>query len=382
MQKSTAARRPPRVAFIRRGGLSHSNPSLLAALRRARPDFDFVDIDLDAFIRRDPLFRARCVIGALREYGPGSLWGVARLRYRMLRNAAAYDSMRARILRRLAGEDWLCTIQTQSLWNGATGRQPHLVYTDHASRARAEVDWDDGNGAPSARWLEREAKVYLSADHVFTYGSNIRDILIARYGVPTDRVSCGGTGPNIVPMQTPSTDRARYARRAILFVGFDWERKGGPTLLAAFRRLKDVMPDATLTIVGPRPAEAEGVPGVALAGRVNKRDLEDLYHRASCFCTPSRMEPFGNVFVEALHFALPVVATRIGGIGDVVVDGVNGRRIPPGDAEALAEALRSVLADPDATRSMGEASLARAADFTWDLVATRILDRAPRAATG
>ncbi len=366
-----------RALFVRRARFSHVNQSLLAALRRQCPQVAFDDLDLDRLLPFRSLAFQRCVLGAVSEYGLGSLRNRDLLRYRVLRSRAFHRIAGQLIRTRLASGDYAFTVQTQSLFNAADGRVPNLIYTDHAALAREAGPWDEGLGDPSPAWLDLETRTYQDAAHVFTFGNRVRQVLVERYGIAPDRVSCAGTGANVVPDSPPELEPARYARQNILFAGIEWERKGGPDLLAAFRLLQDRLPEATLTIVGCTPTEAYDVPGCSVLGRVSLAELARLYQSASCFCVPSRHEPFGNVFVEAGHFGLPVVATRVGEIGDVVRDGVNGFRVPPSDPAALSQALWKVLHDPASAGRMGAAGIVATRNYTWDMVATRILAKAP-----
>ena len=121
----------------------------------------------------------------------------------------------------------------------------------------------------------------------------------------------------------------------LLFVGYDWKRKGGPTLLEAWEQIHRRRPDSQLHIVGCRPDSARGLPGVTVHGRLNKADPRDyaklihLYDHASMFFMPSRQEAFGMVFCEAAAYGLPVVATDTGGVPTVVDDGRTGILLPP-----------------------------------------------------
>lgn len=366
-----------RALFVRRAKFSHVNQSLLSALRRQRPDIQFDDVDLDDLIpAKSPAFLG-CIMGAVAEYGPSCLRNRNRLRFSVLRSRAYYRLSQRLIRERSLSGDYLFTVQTQSLFNAANGRVPNLIYTDHAALAREASQWDEGLGEPSPAWLELEAEIYADAAHVFTFGNRVRRVLIERYGMPEERVTCAGTGANVMPDTPPDLSPARYAGRSILFAGIEWERKGGPDLLAAFRILRSRLPDATLTVLGCSPPEAQGIPGCRALGRLPLPDLARHYRDASCFCVPSRHEPFGNVFVEAGHFGLPVVATRVGEIGDVVHDGRNGYRVPPGDPTALADALWQVLHDPKAASRMGQAGTVITADYTWDKVAEKMLAQAP-----
>lgn len=366
-----------RALFVRRAQFSYVNESLLAALRRARPDLDFDDLDVDELLSLRSFAFQKCILGAIAEYGPRSLRSRKQLRFCFMRSTSFYRTTQRLIRAKATAKDYAFTVQTQSLFNAASGKVPNLIYSDHASLARESSAWDEGLGDPSQVWLALEAEIYRDAAHIFTFGSRVRRVLIDRYGLAADKVSTCGTGANILPQTPPDFDLARYARRNILFAGIEWERKGGPELLAAFKILRRRLPDVSLTIVGCRPTEAAGVPGCETLGRVSKPELARLYEAGSCFCVPSRHEPFGNVFVEAGHFGLPVVATTVGEIGDVVHDGINGFRVPPSNPDALAEALWRVLHEPQSARQMGQAGKQLTADYNWDVVAARILAHAP-----
>jgi glycosyltransferase involved in cell wall biosynthesis len=122
---------------------------------------------------------------------------------------------------------------------------------------------------------------------------------------------------------------------------------------------------------------------------VDRATAVELYSHAAVFCCPSVYEPFGLINLEAMACETPVVATAVGGIQEVVVDGETGRLIPvdlvehdgvvePRDPEGfardLARALNALLADPALRRTMGVKGRQRAeAFFSWAAVARRTL---------
>lgn len=120
----------------------------------------------------------------------------------------------------------------------------------------------------------------------------------------------------------------------LLFVGYDWQRKGGDIALEAWRELRRRTGDAEFHIVGCTPKAARGLDGVFLHGRLNKSDPEDfallgrLYDSASLFFMPSREEAFGMVFCEASAYGVPSVSTITGGIPTVIIDGETGLLLP------------------------------------------------------
>ncbi len=185
-------------------------------------------------------------------------------------------------------------------------------------------------------WREQWAwqnRVFRHARIVFAASNWARAAIIRYHGVAPDRVVTVGFGASIdVPVaQVPATQRDE---KTLLFVGYDWERKGGPLLMAAFRRLRQVMPDVRLTIAGCRPVLDE--PGVTVLGPVDKDVLRGLYARAAIFVMPSLYEPFGMVYLEAMCFGLPVVALCRNASPEIIVDGLNGALCADDSPDTLA----------------------------------------------
>jgi glycosyltransferase involved in cell wall biosynthesis len=104
-------------------------------------------------------------------------------------------------------------------------------------------------------------------------------------------------------------------------------------------------------------------------GFVPHDELQQLYARAAVIACPSRREGFGVACLEAMAHGRPVVATRVGGLLDLVVDGETGIVVPPRDPAALRSALERLLVDPDLRRKLGSAGRDRArTHFSWERV--------------
>jgi phosphatidyl-myo-inositol alpha-mannosyltransferase len=164
----------------------------------------------------------------------------------------------------------------------------------------------------------------------------------------------------------------------ILFIGQAVERKGLPVLLRAFEALRDHVP-ATLTLVGASASEIAPMllddRGVHALGKVSEDEKHAELARADVLCAPSlRGESFGMVLTEAFAASTPVVASDIPGYRDVARDGIDGLLVPPGDALALAEALRAMALDPTQRLTMAAAARERAERFSWAHVAEEVAD--------
>ena len=164
-------------------------------------------------------------------------------------------------------------------------------------------------------------------------------------------------------------------RPVVGFVGRIEPRKGPLDLVQAAPQIRAAMPDVRIVVVGDDPYDsapdyaarvraAEGVEQIPWVpdGAAVMRHLDVLV-------APSRQEPFGTVLAEAMAAGTPVVATRVGGLAEVVVDGVTGRLVTPGDPAELAAAVLEVLAD---RARMGAAARVHAQRFGADAYADRL----------
>ncbi|WP_326540116.1 glycosyltransferase [Pseudorhodoferax sp.] len=169
---------------------------------------------------------------------------------------------------------------------------------------------------------------------------------------------------------------------------------GLPTALQAFALLRRQHPQARLTIAGSGPQEAElrelartlGVAdAVRFPGRIDHAQMPALYADADVALNPSTADNMPNSVLEAFASGVPVVSTDVGGVPDVVDDGVQGLLVPAGDAAAMAAAMHRVLCDDELSKRLVEAGLERARSWGWPRVRTQWLAayrRAVAAGTG
>lgn len=133
------------------------------------------------------------------------------------------------------------------------------------------------------------------------------------------------------------------------------------------------VPHTRLAIIGDGPARAalgarfSGLP-VKFVGYLQGDALSSAYASADCFVFPSSHETFGLVVTEALASGTPVVAYRVGGVEDVVEEGVTGFSYAVGDIKGLVDGVRQIAADPDRRAAMGRAARALAETLSWSSV--------------
>jgi glycosyltransferase involved in cell wall biosynthesis len=179
------------------------------------------------------------------------------------------------------------------------------------------------------------------------------------------------------PLVDAPWERAGVAPRApvIGFVGRIEPRKGVVDLIAAAPAIRASAPDAQIVIVGDDPwgAFPEYLAEVRAATDVIhvpwQENAAGLMRHLDVLVAPSHQEPFGTVLSEAMAVGTPVVATRVGGLAEVVDDGVTGLLVEPGDLDALAAAVLEVL---DRREAMGAAARQAARRFGADAYADRV----------
>lgn len=166
-----------------------------------------------------------------------------------------------------------------------------------------------------------------------------------------------------------------HHRPAVFFLGRHEERKGLEVLLAALRRAEL---DVSCWVAGEGPdtkrlqAQYAGDDRIEWLGRITDAERNARLRGASVFCAPSlHGESFGVVLIEAMAAGTPVVASSLDGYRNVATDGVDALLVPPGDPDAVAAALRRVLADPTLATRLVEAGNRRADEFAMSTLAAR-----------
>jgi starch synthase len=268
---------------------------------------------------------------------------------------------------------------------------PHVVTAHSLEPLRPWKAEQLGGGYALSSWAERTA--IEAADAVIAVSGAMREDVLACYPVLDParvRVVHNGIDTALYRPDDGTDVLERIGldtgRPYILFVGRITRQKGVPHLLRAVR---DIDPAAQVVLCAGAPdtpetdrefrelyRELSGVrDGVHWIPQMLPRpDVIQLLTHAAVFVCPSVYEPLGIVNLEAMACGTAVVASRVGGIPEVVEDGETGLLVPLGDdfEAGLARALDSVLADPGTARRMGEAGRRRAVgEFGWDAVARK-----------
>jgi len=186
------------------------------------------------------------------------------------------------------------------------------------------------------------------------------------YGVPEHKINVLRFGANLeVPSSLPP--KREDGKLRLLFVGKEWQRKGGTIAVDALNALRRRGIDATLTMVGCLvPPELVRTPGLQIIPYVE--DVTPYFRESDAFILPTRAECAGIVFCEASAYGLPCFATWTGGVPDYVEDGVNGFLLPPSaGGEDFAARIAETFADPDVVEKLRQGARRKyERELNWD----------------
>ncbi|MET0326683.1 MAG: glycosyltransferase family 4 protein [Ilumatobacteraceae bacterium] len=359
----------PNVGFVLERALGHSTHAdnlqhVISGDPRIRATWCPIAFDVHGLAARVPFYRSRWTLRA----GVRARAAIRKAQRERPLDALFIHTQVAAVL----STPWMAKVPTVVSMD-ATPRQ-YDVLGAHYAHSTDVAFIEDLKYRANVRCLR-------AAADIVAWSSWAKDGLVADYGVPEEKVFV--IPPGVVtewwarPMDRPVDDDVTR----ILFVGGDFERKGGGDLLEAFRRLRTGRPDGStgprveLHLVTQTPVPSE--PGVVVHGGLppNSPELLALFHRCDVFCLPTRADTFALVLSEAGAAGLALVSTAVGGIPELVRDGDTGLLVPPDDVDALTQALVRLVDQPDLRRRLAaNVNTVVAADFDATKNADRLVN--------
>ena len=241
-------------------------------------------------------------------------------------------------------------------WTGATFASMIGFYDDFTHLAPASLA--AGQAAEAAALQRCTLAIYASEwaarSAVEDYGTDPAKVKVVSYGANLERGLDPGEVASVIDGRNPDACE-------LLCVGVDWQRKGVEIAVDAAVALNAQGIPAHLRVVGCQPPQSRAPlpPCVEVVGFLRKSDpgerlrLETLYRESHFFIVPTRAEAFGVAFCEASAFALPSLATSVGGVPTAVRDGVNGQLFAPEAPGAeYARWIAACRADPPRYRAL------------------------------
>jgi glycosyltransferase involved in cell wall biosynthesis len=223
---------------------------------------------------------------------------------------------------------------------------------------------------PRFRWSIR------SSDAAHTYSRDVWNLLQLKYNLDSDRVAYIPNGVAerfFVPRQYRTGDPLK-----LLYAGTWLDQRGIFYIRDALRNLAARLPGLTMTFAGcgVPPEEIQRFFGPQLARTMSIRpvvasdQMQDLYAEHDIFLFPSLMEGLPSVLLEAMATGMPVITTETCGMPDIVENEFNGLLIPPGNAEAIENAVMRLANSVELRRKLGEAARETMKRYTWERSAT------------
>lgn len=258
-----------------------------------------------------------------------------------------------------------------------------LIVTIHAS----EYGRNNGLHNDMQRYISNvEWWLTYEAWRVICCSNYMKDELRFVFQLPEDKIRILPNGVDIEQLSVDgdvSDFRLRYAapdQSIICFVGRLVREKGVDTLIEAAPAVLSRHPEVKFVIAGNGPYEDalrrmtwdRGLyEKVQFAGYVDKQTRNKLYKASDIAVFPSFYEPFGIVALEAMAARVPVVVSDVGGLSEIVVDGIDGYKVPPGNAGALADGILSLLDNPSMASRMCQKAFYKVQEaYNWDMIAS------------
>ncbi len=244
---------------------------------------------------------------------------------------------------------------------------------------------NDIQGIPQRSRLQRWmlARLYARADAILFCSAYVQRDAAPYLVHASPRAFVGVVGDGYDPAEFVESHPYQNDTPYLLAMGRLVHKKGFDVLMRAFAQIAAEFPHMQVIIAGDgdeRPALEKLMDDLDLRERVVLFGFADrptslaLFWGCTFFVLSSRLEPFGIVVVEAMAAHKPVLATKSGGVVDLVNEGVSGMLVAPDNVDELAQAMRAMLVNPDATRAMGERAFVTNQARTWDAVTVEFLN--------
>ncbi len=250
---------------------------------------------------------------------------------------------------------------------------PYVMYLDY-TMALAAKNWSPwapfNNPQELELWLACEHQAYERCHHIFPMSNVVKTSLIEDYGIAPEKITVVGASGNFTEAYQ---GEKTFGSKQILFNGSDFERKGGDLVLAAFKKVKQALPDAKLVIIGKKIAIAED--GIENPGHIaSPSQLRDLFLKTDLVVAPAYCDPFPVFLMDAMNYGVPCSVSAKDGMPEIVEHKVNGIVIPDLKAEIIADNIIHLLSNISVLKSMSERAREQMKiKLNWDNIAKNIL---------
>jgi len=222
-----------------------------------------------------------------------------------------------------------------------------------------------------------------NASHIIAVSNEIKNLLIQEYDIPPRSISVIPNGYDdklIKLIQTNIADQATSKNITLVFVGGLRSVKDPLTLIDAFMMISENQKNVQLHIVGDgdlrlaieKKIKFYGLQDrITLHGHLPHENVLRILSSSDIFVLTSVEEGLPTSLIEAMALGKPVIATNVGGIPEIVKDGVNGILVPPKSPKSVSEALEKLLANIELRKKLAEAAIESVKDYSWSKIAKK-----------
>lgn len=257
-----------------------------------------------------------------------------------------------------------------------------LIITPHGGSG--DVEKNDRGHIINSRITRRINKVFSKALAVTAISTEIKKHILD-FGTDPDKIYSipNGVFLDEFKMSDTAKKKCRNNNTYILYIGSLIRRKGVDILIKAFLKVKKNILNLKLKIAGEGPEKGKLMElvnelkisdSVSFLGIVRGREKIQLLNDAILLACPSRREPFGIVVLEGFASGIPVIASRVGGIPDIIKDGENGVLIEPENPEQLAEKIELFINDNIFRKKLSENALSTIGNFDWNHIVKKYIE--------
>ena len=247
--------------------------------------------------------------------------------------------------------------------------QDELKEKGIASCGGLRMELSDGE---MERKIRVQKDIYFNAEKSFFMGKWVEKEMKEIYPEISDKFFSVGGGINKEFTRGIKLNISKD--KIILFVGIDFDRKGGKIVLEAFEILKKRVKNVKLVIVGPQRqnVKLKDIQDVEILGNVNREKLSKIFSMASLFCMPSEFEAYGLVFPEALSFGVPCIGRDAYEMRYFIEEGKNGYLLKEDSPQVLSEIMYKALNNSEMKLNVEKEIVNIKSKYSWDNVASQI----------
>ena len=248
---------------------------------------------------------------------------------------------------------------------------PYVAYLDY-TMALARKNWLPWAPFPTEKsfndWIDCERKAYQNARHIFTKSNCAKSSLVNDYDINSEKITIVySSGQFLEPYQ----GEKKIGSKQILFNASDFARKGGDLVLDAFKKIKQIIPEVKLVVVGEKISIHEE--GIVNLGQVSSEKIKQLFLDTDLVVSPAHCEPLGLFLLEAMNHGIPCIVSKQDGMPEIIEHEANGIVIEQPNSEQIAKEIIDLLSDNQRLKRMSNNAKDKIIDiFNWYRVSNKI----------